>query len=54
MKVSDVICRQLAANVEAPFTFSRGWRYAKRQTLIVEIYSDTGIDRAVLDKYRVG
>ena len=43
MKITDVICHQLAADVETPFTSSRGWLYGKRQTLIVEIHTDAGI-----------
>ena len=43
MKITEVICHQLAADVAVPFTSSRGWLYAKRQTLILEIVTDDGI-----------
>src|SRR3546814_819861 len=43
MKIIDIVCRQLAADVAEPFTPSRGRLYAKRQTLIVEIRTDEGI-----------
>ena len=43
MKITDVICHQLAADVTVPFTSSRGWLYARRQTLILEIVTDDGI-----------
>ncbi|MGE0253441.1 MAG: mandelate racemase/muconate lactonizing enzyme family protein [Alphaproteobacteria bacterium] len=43
MKITDVRCHQLAADVAVPFTSSRGWMYSKRSTLIVEIETDAGI-----------
>jgi D-galactarolactone cycloisomerase len=43
MKITDVRTYQLRAEVEKPFTSSRGWWYNTKNALLVEIETDEGI-----------
>jgi len=43
MKITDVRTHQLRADVEKPFTSSRGWWYNTKNALLVEIETDEGI-----------
>jgi len=43
MKIADVKCYELRAEVKEPFTSSRGWRHDARVTNVVEIITADGI-----------
>lgn len=43
MKITNVRTHQLRADVEKPFTSSRGWWYNTKNALLVEIETDEGI-----------
>lgn len=43
MRIVDIRTHQLQSKVERPFTSSRGWVYATRTAMLVEILTDDGI-----------
>ena len=51
MKITDLRIHILKSPLAEPFAFSQGW-VRQRSATLVEVLTDAGVDRSVLEKYR--